>query len=93
MEHYIISKFHTVPSAELIAEITELYQGALQVPGVTKVTIKTNVTPRPNRYDLMICIHLEKPEDLDNWDHCDTHKQWKEKYGSLLEKKAIFDCD
>lgn len=93
MEHYIISKFHEVPNEALIAEIAGLFQGAVNVPGVTGVTIKTNVTPRPNRYDLMICIHLEKPADLDNWDHCEIHRQWKEKYGSLLEKKAIFDCN
>lgn len=93
MEHYIISKFHEAPGAALIAEITELFQGAVNVPGVTAVSVKPNVTPRPNRYDLMICITLAHPSDLDNWDHCEIHKQWKAKYGEMLEKKAIFDCD
>lgn len=93
MEHYIISKFHAVPDAALVAEISELFRGALNVPGVTAVSVKPNVTPRPNRYDLMICITLERTEALENWDNCEIHKLWKARYGQMLEKKAIFDCE
>ena len=93
MEHYIIAKFHTVPDEALIAEITELFQKSSEVPGVVGVSVKPNVTPRPNRYDLMIVIHLENPEALNAWDNCEIHMQWKARYGEMLEKKAIFDCD
>lgn len=93
MEHYIIAKFHSVPDAALVAEITGLFQKSLEVPGVVGVRVKPNVTPRPNRYDLMIVITLENPEALENWDSCEIHKQWKARYGELLEKKAIFDCE
>lgn len=93
MEHYIISKFHEVPSRELIAQIETLFSGAVNVPGVVGVSVKPNVTPRPNRYDLMICITLENADALNAWDNCEIHKQWKSRYGEMLEKKAIFDCD
>lgn len=93
MEHYIIAKFHTVPSEALIAEIDTLFRKSVDVPGVRAVRVRPNVTNRPNRYDLMICITLENAQALANWDSCEIHKQWKAVYGDMLEKKAIFDCD
>ena len=48
------------------------------------------MTEWENRYDLMIEIDME-PEALDAYDRSVWHHQWKEQYGSLLEKKAIFD--
>lgn len=47
---------------------------------------------RPNRYDLLIALEMDVA-DLPTWDASDLHKQWKADFGSLIEKKAIFDCD
>ena len=36
---------------------------------------------------------IAAPEGLERFDASDIHKDWKSKYGDLLESKAIFDCD
>ena len=47
---------------------------------------------RANRYDLMIVLDMDK-DALPNWDASDIHHRWKDEYGGLLEKKAIFDYE
>ena len=45
---------------------------------------------RENRYDVMIVLDMDK-DALSAWDASPLHHQWKDEYGALLEKKAIFD--
>ena len=54
--------------------------------------IHENCVARDNRYDLMIVVEMEKAA-LPNWDASRIHHQWKEQFGGLLEKKAIFDYE
>ena len=47
---------------------------------------------RPNRYDLLILLCMEKGA-LEAYDGSEAHHRWKEVYGGMIEKKAIFDCE
>ena len=47
---------------------------------------------RTNRYDMLIVITMEESA-LPLYDACDAHHHWKDAYGPLIEKKAIFDCE
>ena len=47
---------------------------------------------RPNRYDLLIRIDMEK-ETLPVYDDSEPHHVWKRDYACYLEKKAIFDYE
>ena len=42
--------------------------------------------------DLMIVVDMEKSA-LEAWDASALHRRWKERFGSLLASKAIFDCE
>ena len=33
------------------------------------------------------------PEALPAYDVCEPHLRWKEQYGPMMEKKALFDCE
>lgn len=94
MKHDILVKYKPEISKEqktaLIPEISELFENTTEIPGIHGVKVYPNVTERENRYDLMIEIDME-PEALDAYDRSVWHHQWKEQYGALLEKKAIFD--
>ena len=41
-------------------------------------------------FDVMIVLDMDK-DALIAWDASPLHHQWKDEYGALLEKKAIFD--
>ena len=92
MKHYIIGKFRSdIPDkAKTVAEIRKLFTTATEIPGVKSAEIVENCVQRDNRYDVMIILTME-PSALDAWDHSGLHHRWKEEYGGLLEKKAIFD--
>lgn len=96
MKHYIISKFKKEISKEQIQSflpnIRDLFSNALKLKGVHAVEVIPNCIDRPNRYDLMIVISMEK-ETLPVYDNSDFHHQWKEQYGDMLESKAIFDSE
>lgn len=95
MKHYIISKFKPEYKEKLegyLPEIKSIFNRALQLEGVTDVQIITNCINRPNRYDLMIILTM-KEETLEVYDKSDFHHEWKDKYGFMLESKAIFDSD
>ena len=94
MIHYILVKWskEVGDKAALLEKVRALYAKAKDIPGVRGVTLKPNVTPRDNRYDLMIAIDMEK-DALPTWDESALHKTWKAEYGSLVEKKAIFDSE
>lgn len=94
MKHDILVKYKPEITkerkAELIPEIKALFEHTTEIPGIHGVTLYPNVVERENRYDLLIEIDMER-EALDAYDHSPWHQQWKDQYGSLLEKKAIFD--
>ena len=93
MKHYIISKFK--PGFDLnasLADIKSIFNKLTQIEGIHAVEYKLNCISRDNRYNLMIIIDMEK-EALSLYDSSVPHKEWKEKYGSLLESKAIFDSE
>lgn len=94
MQHHILVKWTDAVSdkASLAAEVEALFRGVLCVEGVHGVTVHPNVIDRPNRYDLLIRICMEESA-LPSYDDCETHHRWKDEYGHLVAKKAIFDCD
>ena len=95
MKHDILIKYKPEITKErkeaLIPEIQALFEHAAEIPGIHGVTLYPNVVERENRYDLLIELDMDR-EALDAWDRSPRHQQWKEQYGPLLEKKAIFDC-
>ncbi len=94
MKHDIIVKYKAgitkEQKAALMPEIAELFRHTTEIPGIHGVKLYPNVVDRGNRCDLMIEIDMDR-EALETYDSCIWHKQWKEQYGDLLEKKAIFD--
>lgn len=94
IKHHILVKWNDqVPDkAALLPGIREVFQGVLEVEGVHGITLHPNVIARPNRYDLLILIDMDKAA-LPAYDSCHAHHEWEDRYGSLIEKKAIFDCE
>ena len=94
MKHYIICKFtdEAKENNHLVSSIKELYEKATAVEGIKKVEFVQNCIDRPNRYDLMIILYIEK-EKLPVWDSSDIHKKWKAEFGGCLAAKAIFDAE
>ena len=94
MKHHILVKWGAkAPDHEqLRQEIEALFQGVLEVPGIHQVDVIPNVVDRPNRYDLLILLTMDK-DALDAYDACAPHHAFKETYTPYMEKKAIFDCD
>ncbi len=94
LKHHILVKYNdTVKDKEiLIPEIRSLFEKTLSIEGVHGVELKPNVIDRPNRYDLMIIIDMDK-DALCSYDSSEAHRLWKEKYGKMLSSKAIFDSE
>ena len=94
MKHHIIVKWteEVTDQPALAVEVAALYASAGEIPGVSHAEIIPNVINRPNRYDLMIVVHMEK-NALSAWDSSDLHHHWKDKYGRLVAAKTIFDCE
>lgn len=94
MKHDILVKYKPEISKEqkaaLIPEITELFGHLTEIEGIHGVQVYPNVVERENRYDLLIEIDMDR-EALEVYDASVWHYQWKDRYGALLEKKAIFD--
>ncbi len=93
MKHYIIAKFvEGTDVASLISPVTDIFEGTLQVPGVHGVRVKPCCIARPNRYDIMIEIEMDK-EALEAYGQGEAHKTWKQEYGALLQAKTICDSE
>ncbi|MCR4658447.1 MAG: hypothetical protein K5770_19790 [Lachnospiraceae bacterium] len=93
MKHYIIARFNdNIEWKKLVPEISEHFEGAKKIEGVSDVKIFTSCSDRANRYHIMIEIEMT-PEGLQNFDSSYVHNEWKSRYGDMLEKKAIFDCE
>ena len=94
MLHHILVKWKERPedAAGRLREVEEIFLGALSVPGVQAVRIIPNVIDRPNRFDLMIVLTMDR-DALPAYDACEAHHLWKQRYSGLIDQKAIFDCD
>ena len=93
MKHCIIAKYTPQAyerRAELLPRIREIFAVAGEIPGVRGAEVYPNCVARENRYDVMIVLDMDK-DALSAWDASPLHHQWKDEYGALLEKKAIFD--
>ena len=94
MKHDILIKYKPEITkerkAELIPEIKALFEHTTEISGIHGVTLYPNVVERENRYDLLIEIDMER-DALEAYDCSVWHRQWKDQYGDLLAKKAIFD--
>ena len=94
MKHCIIAKFNesAADKRTALAQVRALFAGAEPIEGVRGITIHENCVARDNRYDLMIVVEMEKTA-LPNWDASEIHHRWKNQFGGMLEKKAIFDYE
>ncbi|MBQ8313051.1 MAG: hypothetical protein IJX84_07610 [Clostridia bacterium] len=94
MQHHILVKWKERPAdvPARLREVEAVFAPCLEVPGVQQVEVIPNVIDRPNRYDLLIRITMDEAA-LPLYDDCDAHHRWKDEYGALIEKKAIFDCE
>ena len=93
MKHYIIVKWKDGTDKDALTDpVSELFEKTLAVPGIHAVKVKPCCIGRPNRYDTMIEITMDK-DALARYDDCEPHRKWKEDYGSMLSAKVIFDCE
>lgn len=92
MKHFILAKFKpgVADKAALLAPIRSLFSAASDIPGVRGAEVYPCCVDRPNRYDVMIVLDMD-PAALSLYDESAMHHAWKDQYGDLLEKKAIFD--
>ena len=93
MQHYIIVKFNEgIDYTKFVEDIKKLFNKALDLDGVMDIEVFTSCIDLPNRYDLMIKMFLVD-DGLSNFDNSPIHKEWKDKYGSMISSKTIFDCE
>ena len=94
MKHCILAKWNekVTDKAALLQEVEGLFAAYDAVAGVYGVSVLPCCIDRPNRYDVMIVLDMEK-DALSAWDASALHHRWKDEYGDLLEKKAIFDYE
>lgn len=94
MKHYIIFKFSdkSYVTDSNFSDIENMFSTLTAVNGIRYVTVSRNCIDRDNRFDGMIMIDMDR-EMLEVYDNSAEHKLWKKKYGPLIEKKAIFDCE
>ena len=93
MKHHIIVKFTEGTDVQALLEpVQAIFDECLEIPGVHGVKLLPSNSDRPNRYDLMIVMDMDK-EALPAYDASEPHHRWKEEYGGITAKKAIFDCD
>ena len=91
MKHHIIVKFTEGTDVKALLEpVQAIFNETLEIPGVHGVELKANCIDRPNRYDLMIVLDMDE-EALPAYDASEPHHRWKEEYGGITAKKAIFD--
>ena len=94
MKHHILVKWNSLVSDKksLLLDIQSIFDKLLVYKEVKSVKISENIIDRPNRYDLLICIEMDK-EFLPTYDSSEPHREWKEKYAKFVENKAIFDSE
>ena len=93
MKHHIIVKFTEGTDFHLLEKpVRGIFEQTLTIPGIHGVDVRLSNSDRPNRYDMMIVMDMDK-EALSAYDVSAPHLRWKSEYGDLVAKKTIFDCD
>ena len=94
MKHCILVKWNALinDKKSVLPEIHSIFNKLLSFKEVKNVKFHENIIDRANRYDLLICIEMNK-EFLSIYDESEPHKEWKEKFGKFVENKAIFDFE
>ena len=92
MRHHILVKWDTTQPRPDLRAIDQLFQQTLEIPGIHSVSLHPNVVARPNRYDLLILLCMER-DALAAYDASEAHARWKAEYGARIAQKAIFDCE
>ncbi len=94
MQHYIIVKYNetAIDREALLKEIGSLFEQAVRMDGIHSVEVRPAVLMSDIRYDLMICMEMER-EALAAFDASFIHSQWKSGYSGYIRHKVIFDCD
>ena len=93
MKHHILVKFVEGTDVGALTEpIRALFSRTLELSGIHGLELKRNCVDRPNRYDLMIVLDMDR-EALPVYDASEPHLEWKRTYGERIAKKAIFDCE
>lgn len=94
MKHCILVKWNSLinDKQSILPEIQSIFDKLLSFAEVKNVKIHENVIDRSNRYDVLICVEMEK-EFLSTYDESEPHKEWKQKFGKYVENKAIFDFE
>ena len=95
MKHCIIAKYTPLAyerRVELLPRIREIFSAAGDIPGVRGAEVFPNCVARDNRYDVMIVLEMDR-DALPLYDDSEMHHRWKDEFGGLLEKKAIFDYE
>ena len=94
MKHHIIVKWNeSIADKRGSAEkVRELFASSTDIEGVKGVDVYENCIDRPNRYDIMIVLDMDRTA-LAVWDESVIHKTWKAEWGEKIAQKAIFDCE
>ena len=94
IKHHILVKWNALvcDKKAILPDIQSIFDKLLVYPEIHAVEYAENVIDRPNRFDLMICIKMDK-DFLPRYDSSEPHHEWKEKYGKFVENKAIFDSE
>ena len=94
MRHCILAKFR--PDAgdwhAYLPRIREIFGAAGEIPGVCGAAVYPGCVDRENRYHVLIRLAMD-PAALAAYDVSPMHHRWKDRFGLLLEKKAIFDFE
>jgi len=94
MKHCILVKWNNEikDKNNTVSEVKRIFNKLLTIDGIHDVQYHCNCVDRSNRFDLMICVLMDKAI-LPVYDASAPHHEWKEKYGKFVENKAIFDFE
>ena len=91
MRHYILAKFQSDAGDwhDYLPRIREIFGAAGEISGVCGAAVYPGCE---NRYHVLIELEMD-PSALPAYDESAMHHRWKDEFGPLLEKKAIFDYE
>ena len=104
MKHCILARFRADAGdwRAYLPEIREIFSAAGDIPGVRvygdfsapcrAAEVFPNCVDRENRYHVLIRLDMD-PAALAAYDVSPMHHRWQDRFGPLLEKKAIFDFE
>ena len=82
MKHCILVKWNSkvADKTDFTLNVKSVFDKLLQIEGIHKIDYRENCIDRDNRFDLLICIDMDK-DALPIYDISEPHQEWKEKYG------------